>query len=113
MVKENDRVKLAPFAGIGGVIFSPTENDIKNEPFLQDVEVGGFSYMAGMNLDIKLGKRQNDRNISFNSEGFGFIRLRYSYCSPRFSQIHDGITGNMHYITIGIGAFGRSVKRVK
>ena len=112
VVMDRNRVKLAPFAGIGGVNFSPTEKDISNEPFLKNANTGGFSYMAGFNLDIKLGK-----DISFNEfnsgVGFGFIRIRYSYCMPRLAEKYDGMTGNMHCFTVGIGAFGRTVKRDK
>ncbi|MFV0391941.1 MAG: hypothetical protein ACK5KP_08700 [Paludibacteraceae bacterium] len=110
---ENHRFKLAPFAGIGGVDFSPTEADVEDYPYLKDADIGGFSYTAGLNLDVKLGNRANDRNWNFPTTGFGFIRLRYSYVIPQISQKHDVMTGNMHYITIGIGAFGRNIKRDK
>lgn len=30
---------------------------------------------------------------------------------PRFEKKYNGMTGNMHYKTIGIGGFSRRVKR--
>lgn len=110
VLRDESRLKVAPFAGIGAVIYSPTENDVKSEPFLRDADFGSFSYIAGLNLDIKLGQKKDILALNKDA-GYGFIRIRYGYCLPRFSKKHSDMMGNMHYITIGIGAFGRRIKR--
>ena len=95
-----------------GIILKLLNLFVQSWFFLKNANIGGFSYMAGFNFDIKFGK-----DISFNEfnsgVGFGFIRIRYSYCMPRLAEKYDGMTGNMHCFTVGIGAFGRTVKRDK
>jgi hypothetical protein len=39
------------------------------------------------------------------------MRIRYGYCMPQFGNKYDGMTGNMHYITVGFGGMGRGLKR--
>lgn len=111
VLKDGNRFKVSPFAGIGAVIYSPTENDEKTQPFLRKADFSSFSYIAGFNLDIKLGQKKDIYGLN-KDEGSGIVRIRYGFCLPQFSKKHADMMGNMHYITIGIGAFGRNKKRV-
>jgi len=56
VVHNNNRFKLSPFAGIGSMDISPTEQDTKETPELEEVSLKFTStYILGINLDIKLG----------------------------------------------------------
>ncbi len=68
------------------------------------------TYTAGINLDIKLGPSKTEM-VSFNEESYWFLRLRYGYNLPQFQKRYNGYNGVMHYITVGIGGFGRAIKR--
>lgn len=66
------------------------------------------TYSFGLNTDIKLAR---NKKASTSEEGYRFLRLRYAYNLPRFSKKYERAIGNLHYITIGIGGFGRTIKR--
>ena len=106
-ILNNDRIKISPFAGIGGIEICAPENDLKKKPELEELSISTFNCMMGVNLDIKLGKRQY---LFYPKSDYTFLRIRYAYNTPKFRKKHD-ISGNMHYITVGIGWFGRGVKR--
>ena len=107
---DNDRFKISPFAGIGGLDIGATMNAIENTPELKEVSLKfTTTYILGFNFDIKLGEKKPP--VSKPKTNYGFIRIRYAYAMPQFEKKYDGITGNMHYITIGIGGFARGTKR--
>lgn len=112
VVHEDKRFKLAPFAGLSWLDVSPTEYDLEANPDLSMYDLGfTTSYTVGFNMDIKMGRP----NISIVSRGpeerDWFIRLRYAYNHAAYSERFPGFVGNMHYLTIGIGGFGRKLKR--
>lgn len=104
-VLDNKYLTFAPFAGISGTIISATEHDINIDGNLDTVEKNTISYTAGLNFDIKLKKKINRHESSF-----WFLRVRYGYTLPQFDNKYLGYSGNMHYITIGFGQFGRFMK---
>lgn len=104
-VLDNKHITFAPFAGISGTIISATEHDIEIDGNLDNVEKSTISYTAGLNLDIKLKKKQNRYESSY-----WFMRVRYGYTFPQYDNKYIGYSGNMHYITIGFGQFGRFMK---
>ena len=111
VILDNKIARVTPFAGFAGTGFLPTDNDGDKNP---DLKKAGLkftnTYVGGFNLDIKLGQSKTEM-VSFNEESFWFIRLRYGYSLPRFQKRYNGYDGAMHYITVGIGGFGRAIKR--
>lgn len=108
-VIDNSRIKLSPFAGIASTSISPTEVDIDREP---DVEEAGLdfttTYMAGLNLDFKLKWDTGLLTPDESQHSYWFIRVRYGYSAPQFGA---GNSGNMHYLTVGLGGLYRGAKR--
>lgn len=111
VVLDNKFAKLTPFAGFAGTAFLPTENDMQEN---KDLKKAGLNftntYTAGLNLDIKFGSTKTPM-ISYQEESYWFLRLRYGYTQSRFQKRYDGYDGAMHYITVGVGGFGRAIKR--
>ncbi len=109
-VLENDRFKIAPFAGIGGLLISPPSGKTVKEPELDEVSISAFTYNLGVSYDIKFSKK----GYSFRPKSsYGFLRVRYGYNIPNFSKKYDGVSGATHYVTVGIGGFSRGLKRTK
>lgn len=111
VVLDNKFTKITPFAGYAGTGFLPTDNDVDENP---DLKRAGLkitnTFTAGINVDIKLGKSKTQM-VSYNEESYWFLRLRYGYNLPQFQNRYNGYEGAMHYITVGIGGFGRAIKR--
>ena len=110
---ENSAFKIAPFAGIGTSGIGPTQYDLDKEPDLENVELDfSGTYSLGLNFDIKLG-RPKIAIVSQNKpeDSYWFLRLRYAYNWMKFDKKFDGFNGNMHYVTVGIGGLGRTIKR--
>lgn len=108
-VLDTDRFKLAPFAGIGGLYIAPSGTDTKKLQELEELKISSFTYNVGLSLDIKFGEKDY---AFYPKSDFGFLRIRYGYSIPNFSKKYDGISGGLHYITVGFGVFMRGVKRV-
>ena len=107
-VLENDRFKLAPFAGIGGLHICPPLGKTDKESELNEVSISAFTYNLGVSIDLKFGKN----GYSFRPKSsYGFLRVRYGYSISNFSKKYDEISGGTHYITIGVGGFSRGLKR--
>jgi len=106
----DNRFKVSPFAGIGLMDISPPSNDTKDTPELKEVSLKfTATYIVGINFDIKFGPKRTPVNNPKTS--YGFIRIRYAYNIPEFDKKFDGMSGNMHYITIGYGGMSRGLKR--
>jgi len=106
----DNRFKLSPFAGIGSMDISPPSHDTEETPELKEVSLKfTTTYVIGINFDIKFGPKNTPKYSPKTS--YGFMRIRYGYSIPRFEKKYDGMTGNMHYITIGFGGMERGLKR--
>ena len=105
---DNDRFKLAPFAGIGGLLIDPPSAKTDKEPELKEVSISAFTYNLGVSFDIKFGKKGY---LFRPKSSYGFLRIRYGYSIPNFSKKYDKISGGTHYITVGVGGFSRGLKR--
>jgi hypothetical protein len=106
----DNRFKISPFAGIGAMYIGPTLNASEETPELEEVELEfTTTYMVGINFDIKFGAKKTPAYSPKTS--YGFMRIRYAYNIPRFDKKYDGMTGNMHYITIGFGGMARGLQR--
>jgi len=112
MLPIKSRLHISPFAGVGGLLLSPTESQKSESYYKQVGELDNFAWITGVNMDIKLGKNKgNYAIVSYNEEAFWFLRIRYGYVMSNINKLYPGLSGNMHYLTIGIGGQGRRVKR--
>ncbi len=112
IILDNKTFKIAPFAGISGTDVAPTQNDLDKIAGLEKAELKfKTTYTPGLNLDIKLGPSKTPMVSSGQEQSYWFLRLRYAYNAPNFEKKYNGINGSMHYITVGIGGFGRRIKR--
>ncbi len=106
----DNRFKVSPFAGIGTMDIGPTLKATEETPELDEVELEfTTTYMVGINFDIKFGAKKTPAYKPKTS--YGFMRIRYAYNIPRFDKKYDGMSGNMHYITIGFGGMSRGLQR--
>ncbi len=111
-IPTKNRFQFAPFAGIGGLDFSPTDNQKTEGYYNKASDISAFAYIAGLNLDFRLGKTSGGVPlVSYNEEGYWFIRVRYAYVMPKFGNSYSAFEGNMHYLTVGVSVFGRKLKR--
>lgn len=111
VIRDLERIKVIPFAGIASTSITPTEHDIDKYAEYENVGLDfTTTFCYGINLDLKRGKPQT-AIIAHNETAYWFIRLRYAYNQPQFTKKYDGYSGNMHYITLGFGGFGRRLKR--
>lgn len=109
---DNKYVKLVPFIGISSADISPTTHDLEKIPEYENVGLSfTTTYTSGLNLDLKLGETNNAMLNYGPEQSYWFARIRYSYNSPQFSGKYTGFNGNFHSITIGIGGFGRALRR--
>ena len=103
------RFKLAPFVGIGAVSVDIPLKETEKNPDLKELSKSAFAYNVGANIEIKLGKMGYQFRPAPNG---GFIRIRYTYSMPQFSNKYDGMSGSVHLISIGYGVFLTALKRV-
>ena len=109
---ESRMIKITPFGGISFDFILPPEDDIENNPQLKDVGLESTTtYTLGINLDYKLVSTLFPYNSKTKIErNYWYLRLRYGYNMPQFSENYSGFSGNFHYITLGIGVWKRGVK---
>lgn len=111
VIRDLERVKVTPFAGIASTSISPTVRDSNKYAEYENVGLDFTTTLCyGINFDLKLGK-PGTLVIAYNERAYYFIRLRYAYNQPQFSKRYEGYSGSMHYITLGFGGFGRRLKR--
>jgi len=99
-IGDPESVSLTPFGGIGMTNFLRTQlfKDDDYEP--GDGELADtFTYAFGMNMDVHLAT-----NKPLGDEVKGkmstYLRLGYSYSSPRFEKRYDDFGGRMHCFTV-------------
>ncbi len=112
-VVENDKIKLSPFLGIGGIEITAPQNDLDKRPELDEAGVSfSAAYTLGLNMNIKLGWDASSYQLYHvpKDKSYWFLRVRYGYTLPQINQV--GHNGNFHHITIGIGGIHRGMKRV-
>jgi len=110
---ENKLFKMAPFVGISSTSVSPTDHDKDKIPEYKNVGLDfTTTYTFGFNIDFKLGKTNIPIASMKREESYWFIRIRYAYNKPQFDWKYSGFNGDFHYLTIGIGGFGRTIKIV-
>ncbi len=112
VIHDSKHLKLAPFIGLSSTDIGPTDYDLTKAPNLKNYELKfSTTYSIGFNMDIKFGKPKMAMVSNDLEESYWFLRIRYGYNFPQFSKSYNGFDGNMQYITIGLGGFGRKLKR--
>ena len=108
---DNKLLKIAPFIGIASTDVSPTENDRIKIPQYKNIGLKfTATYTIGLNVDFKLAKSRIQM-VAAREESYWFLKIRYAYNKPQFDWKYNGFSGDFHYVTIGIGGFGRKAKR--
>jgi hypothetical protein len=106
----NNRFKVSPFAGIGSMNIGPSDKATAETPEIEEVSLDfTTTYLVGINFDVKFGPKHRPEYNPKTS--YLFMRIRYGYSVPTFEKKYDGMTGNMHYVTIGFGSMARGAKR--
>jgi hypothetical protein len=106
---ENYRIKLAPFVGIGGLFIQTSSTQRKEIPGLKELSISAFAFNLGTSFDIRFSKKP--KNLYYPNPFDYFVRIRYNFCLPVFSNKYDAVSGQMHTLTIGFGLFVRDTKR--
>lgn len=106
---DGNSFKITPFAGIGSQAIDP--KPVKGLE-LEDFNLGlTTAYVLGANLDIKIQEKNIDQSKYDPVGTFLFCRIRYGYSVPQFASKYPGMSGNMHYINLGLGLALRDTKR--
>ena len=109
VIYDKNKIKLTPFLGIASTDIGPTSNDEEKKPELKNAGLPfTLTYVSGLNLDINFLPR-NGPKFAIVSQNL-FLRIRYGFANPRFEKKFD-VSGNLHYLTIGIGMAQRRVKK--
>lgn len=104
------KLRMTPFAGISGLSYSPTLVDINENKDLKVFEKFTSKAVVGLNMDFIFSNMST--GYLFNKDDELFIRLRYGLNYSN-SNKYPYFSGNIHYITVGIGGLGGLPKRRK
>lgn len=108
-VFDSKLLKVSPYAGVGYMSVGVPEKDKDDIPELKELKVNSLALTLGASIEFKLA-RENWRGAE---KGYLLLRLSYSYHSLRFKSKYAPISGDMHYITLGFGMFGRNIVKVQ
>ncbi len=108
-----NRVFISPFVGISSQYFTACEAE-KDKGI--DVETPWTAaFTTGLNTDIAIILRKGRTNfpmVSKNETAYWTLRIRTGYSDARFeSGYSKDFSGGIIFVQIGIGGFGRSIKR--
>ena len=106
-VLEMKRVSFTPFAGFGVINFAAGAEEIEEDKLFEKLNFAAQNYLAGINCTIDLSSKNNPYN-----SGGSFINLRYTFVMPQYNGRKGIESGNMHWLTLGWGMYGRPWKRV-
>jgi hypothetical protein len=109
MVYEGSRLRLTPFAGLSA-FFITSANSKKDNPDNELDMTFRHPLTAGVNLDIKLWPTES-YGPYMHETGSWMLKLRTGIRQGQAR--HDaGFKGSIIYLDLGIGGFGRMMKRV-
>ena len=106
-VAEANRFSLTPFFGFGVINFGAGAEEIKEDNVFEKLNFTAQNYLAGVNCTFDLSSKKNPY-----SPGGSFINLRYTFSMPQYNGRKGIESGNMHWLTLGWGMYGRPYKRV-
>lgn len=101
----NSTIKCYPFVGIASMNISPPQKEAEKPG--NDVDLGFvFTTVIGANVDIKLSSGLPG-GYGITDQGFMYLRLRLGFANPSYEQQISRFSGNMVYLQICFGMFGR------
>lgn len=110
---KSDKLKVIPFVGISSTDITPTSKDQSDYQGYSDIGwTFTTTYTVGLNVDIRISK-VNTLLVRRQriEKSYSFLKVRYAYNAPQFQNKYAGLNGDMHYLTIGFGIFGRMYNR--
>jgi hypothetical protein len=105
LLYSNKQLAFTPFAGISAIDISPRPSS--NEIFDAYSLNYRRAFTFGLNIDITLGKHSKTFLVAERS----ILRVRYGFTNGSLDKEFPGFSGDMHYITIGIGGITKKIKR--
>jgi hypothetical protein len=109
-IYDGNLFKIIPFVGISPITFDVTRADRDEDEALKELKISSFSYNFGLCVDFKLPRARKLRSSKVETGYTGF-RLRYSYAAAQFARKYEGLSGNIHSLTLGMTCFWRGVKK--
>ena len=106
-VLELNKLSFTPFVGMGVISFGATADEIQEDKILEKLNFTAQNYLTGINCSFDLGNKKNP----FYSGG-SFLNLRYTFAMPQYNGRKGIESGNMHWLTLGWGMYGRDYRRV-
>ncbi len=110
MLVENNFIRIAPFAGVCGVLIEPPENE-KSRTNSRVKLNSDASLISGVNFDLRVGKMVNPFFFSYNEKSDWTMKFRIAFINNSYSGTNTAFSGSSMYISIGIGGIGRSMIR--
>ncbi len=108
LIEANNKLSLLPSIGIGTTSIVPSQGNLSDQERYDNVKYNAkLTYFAGLAINYNLVTHSNRF-----AETATYLQLNYRYSLPQFEQSFNGLDGNIHFITLGIGGFIRSKKRV-
>lgn len=103
---DHSTLKAAPFASVGGMSIKAPKSETEINPNFEGANLDyTTTFGLGISLDFKLGL---DKVPEYQTQSsYGFVRVRYGYYMPQFTDLNGGI----HTITIGIGGIMHRLSR--
>ncbi|QJX45557.1 hypothetical protein HMJ29_00815 [Hymenobacter taeanensis] len=109
MVYKSSRLRLTPFAGFSAFFIAPANSQKDNPDNALDMSFR-HPLTAGVNLDIKLWQTES-YGPTMHETGSWMLKLRAGVRQGQ-ARHHAIFNGSIIYLDLGIGGFGRMMKRV-
>lgn len=106
-ILEMKKLSFTPFVGFGAINFGAGAEEIEEDIIFKKLNFTAQNYLVGVNCTFDLSRKNNPFSI-----GGSFINLRYTFSMPQYNGRKGIESGNMHWVTLGWGMYGRPYKRV-
>lgn len=106
-ILEMKKLSFTPFVGFGAINFGAGAEEIEKDNVFEKLNFTAQNYLAGINCTFDLRSKNNPYSF-----GGSFINLRYTLSMPQYNGRKGIESGNMHWVTLGWGMYGRPYKRV-
>ncbi len=103
---DHSTLKAVPFASVGSMSIKVPRSEVEINPNYESANLDySTTFGLGLSLDFKIGVNNVPKYQTQSS--YGFVRIRYAYYMPQFTNVNGGI----HSITIGIGGIAHRLSR--
>ena len=106
-ILEINKLSFTPFAGIGAINFAAGAEEIEQDAIFEKLNFTAQNYLAGINCTFDFRNKNNPFEY-----GGSFLNLRYTFVMPQYNGRRGIESGNMHWLTLGWGIYGRPYNRV-